>query len=41
MVTSYTMDLTMNGSKQSVQMFIFSQRPDEIADNQIKKRKEG
>ncbi len=32
MVTSYTMDLTMNGSKQSVQMFIFSQRPDEIAD---------
>ena len=32
MVTSYTMDLTMNGSKQSVQMFIFSQKPDEIAD---------
>ncbi len=32
MVTSYTMDLTMNGSKQSVQMFIFSQKPNEIAD---------
>ena len=32
MVTSYTMDLTMNGSKQSVQMFIFSQKSDEIAD---------
>ena len=26
------MDLTMNGSKQSVQMFIFSQKSDEIAD---------
>lgn len=32
MVTSYTMDLTMNGSKQSVQMFIFSSNPHEIAD---------
>lgn len=32
MVTSYTMDLTMNGSKQSVQMFIFSQKSTEIAD---------
>lgn len=32
MVTSYTMDLTMNGSKQSVQMFIFSSNPQEIAD---------
>ncbi|MBE6335735.1 MAG: YitT family protein [Lentimicrobiaceae bacterium] len=32
MVTSYTMDLTMNGSKQSVQMFIFSSKPHEIAD---------
>lgn len=32
MVTSYTMDLTMNGSKQSVQMFIFSSNPREIAD---------
>lgn len=32
MVTSYTMDLTMNGSKQSVQMFIFSHKPNEIAD---------
>ena len=32
MVTSYTMDLTMNGSKQSVQMFIFSQKANEIAD---------
>ena len=32
MITSYTMDLTMNGSKQSVQMFIFSSKPHEIAD---------
>ncbi len=32
MITSYTMDLTMNGSKQSVQMFIFSSNPREIAD---------
>lgn len=32
MITSYAMDLTMNGSKQSVQMFIFSSRPHEIAD---------
>lgn len=32
MVTSYTLDLTMNGSKQSVQMFIFSSKPHEIAD---------
>ena len=32
MVTSYTVDLTMNGSKQSVQMFIFSSQPHEIAD---------
>ena len=32
MITSYTMDLTMNGSKQSVQMFIFSSKPTEIAD---------
>lgn len=32
MITSYTMDLTMNGSKQSVQMFIFSSNPHEIAD---------
>ncbi len=32
MITSYTMDLTMNGSKQSVQMFIFSSKPKEIAD---------
>ena len=32
MVTSYTIDLTMNGSKQSVQMFIFSSKPHEIAD---------
>lgn len=32
MVTSYTVDLTMNGSKQSVQMFIFSSNPREIAD---------
>lgn len=32
MVTSYTMDLAMNGSKQSVQMFIFSANPNEIAD---------
>ena len=27
MVTSYTVDLTMNGSKQSVQMFIFTSKP--------------
>ncbi|MBE6346830.1 MAG: YitT family protein [Lentimicrobiaceae bacterium] len=32
MITSYAMDLTMNGSKQSVQMFIFSSKPHEIAD---------
>lgn len=32
MVTSYTVDLTMNGSKQSVQMFIFTSKPHEIAD---------
>lgn len=32
MITSYTMDLTMNGSKQSVQMFIFSSKSHEIAD---------
>ena len=32
MVTSYTVDLTMNGSKQSVQMFIFTSNPHEIAD---------
>ena len=32
MVTSYTIDMTMNGSKQSVQMFIFTSRPHEIAD---------
>ncbi len=32
MVTSYTVDLTMNGSKQSVQMFIFTAKPHEIAD---------
>lgn len=32
MITSYTMDLTMNGNKQSVQMFIFSSNPEEIAD---------
>lgn len=32
MITSYTIDLTMNGSKQSVQMFIFSSNPKEIAD---------
>lgn len=32
MITSYTMDLTMNGSKQSVQMFIFSSKPHKIAD---------
>ena len=32
MVTSYTVDLTMNGSKQSVQMFIFTTKPHEIAD---------
>ena len=32
MVTSYTVDLTMNGSKQSVQMFIYSSNPREIAD---------
>lgn len=32
MITSYTMDLTMNGSKQSVQMFIFSSKPHDIAD---------
>lgn len=32
MITSYAMDLTMNGSKQSVQMFIFSAKPHEIAD---------
>ena len=32
MITSYTIDLTMNGSKQSVQMFIFSSKPHEIAD---------
>lgn len=32
MITSYTIDMTMNGSKQSVQMFIFSSQPREIAD---------
>lgn len=32
MVTSYAVDLTMNGSKQSVQMFIFTSKPHEIAD---------
>ena len=32
MVTSYTIDMTMNGSKQSVQMFIFTSKPHEIAD---------
>ena len=32
MVTSYTIDMTMNGSKQSVQMFIFTSNPYEIAD---------
>lgn len=32
MVTSYTVDLTMNGSKQSVQMFIFTSKPHDIAD---------
>ena len=32
MITSYTIDMTMNGSKQSVQMFIFTSKPHEIAD---------
>jgi len=31
-ITSYTIDLLFTGSKQSVQMFIFSKKYDEIAD---------
>lgn len=40
-VTSYTVDLVMSGSRQSVQFFIFSSKYDEIADAIIAQAKRG
>ncbi len=40
-VTSYTIDLLISGSKQSVQLFIFSDQPIELADSIVKERGRG
>ena len=40
-IVSYTIDLVLNGAKQSVQFFIFSKKHDEIADAIIEKAGRG
>jgi uncharacterized membrane-anchored protein YitT (DUF2179 family) len=40
-VSSYTVDLVLNGARQSVQFFIFSEKHDEIADAIIKQAHRG
>ena len=38
-VNSYVVDLYLSGSKQSVQLFIFSEKPEEMADVMVKMRR--
>lgn len=40
-VISYTIDLILTGSKQSVQLFVFSKNPDAIADRIVKEMHRG
>lgn len=40
-VTAYTIDLSISGAKQSLQMFIFSDHPEEIANKIVKEANRG
>jgi uncharacterized membrane-anchored protein YitT (DUF2179 family) len=40
-VTSYTVDMVLNGARQSVQFFIFSDKSDEIAEKIIEQAHRG